>query len=89
MSLLAVARHVARLSRPGSLLDAVLEKCPGTDEWDETNIDGGLTRKAVALFDRMTAAGMSHVDMNATNVTRDRDGDLRLIDMESARVPDA
>lgn len=71
-------------------LEAKLQnKAEGTDEWDETNIDGGLTQKAIALFDRMTAAGMTHVDMNASNVMRAPDGGLRLIDVESARLPGA
>lgn len=55
----------------------------GTDEWNESNIDGGITAMAIELFDKMIASGMKHVDMNSNNVMKALDGSLRLIDMES------
>lgn len=64
--------------------DARLQnEADGTEEWDETNVDGGVTRKALDLFERMQRAGLIHRDMNASNIMTDADGNLKLIDMES------
>lgn len=58
-------------------------RADGTDDWDETNVDGGITIKAMDLFERMTSAGFKHVDMNSNNIMSARDGSLKLIDVES------
>lgn len=55
----------------------------GTDTWDETNVDGGITFKAMDLFKRMTDSGFKHVDMNSNNIMKNVDGSLKLIDVES------
>lgn len=60
-------------------------KADGTDEWNESNIDRGVTSKAIDLFDRMTAAGVKHVDMNSSNIMMGSDGRFKLIDLESTR----
>lgn len=63
-------------------------KAEDTDEWDETNVDGGITMGAIDLFDRMTKAGMRHVDMNSSNIMKTSGGSLKLIDVESMKFVD-
>lgn len=47
--------------------------------------DPEVADRALDLFQRMKASGISHRDLNAGNIARAADGSYKLIDLESAR----
>ncbi len=57
-----------------------------SDEYDEWNVDGGLFKKILELFEYLKSKKIFHHDAHEDNIMQNADGDIKLIDLESIEV---